>query len=110
MSKYADLFKGNGDEQLSRDQAVAKLVKPYPLVAELLAGIPKNGKDDAIPPATLTFYLDSGKFCAIVKPKDGDYLGFVTINDPEDPWGSVNSAIDGGDVSWKKRDKRTPSF
>lgn len=110
MSAYADLCKGTADEQASRDAAVAKLRKEFPLVAEILAGIPKTRDSDAIPPGTVTFYLDSGKCCAIVKPKDGDYLGFLAVDEIENPWQCVNDAINGGSVAWKKRDKRTPSF
>lgn len=110
MSAYRDLFKGDGDEQASRSAAVSAITKDFPLVAEVLAGIPKTAKDEAVPPGTITFYLDSGKPCAIIKPKDGDYLGFVPIENLFAPWASVETAIAGGLVAWKKRDKRTPSF
>jgi hypothetical protein len=110
MSAYRDLFKGDGDEQASRTVAVAAIAKDFPLVSEVLAGIPKNGKEEAVPPGTITFYLDSGKCCAIIKPKDGDYLGFVPIENLNAPWDSLESAISGGLVSWKRRDKRTPAF
>lgn len=110
MSAYKDLFKGDGNEQASREAAVSSITTAFPMVSEILAGIAKNGKDEAIPPGTITFYLDSGKCCAIIKPKDGDYLGFVPIEDIGKPWVSVETALSGGLVSWKRRDKRTPTF
>lgn len=110
MSAYADLFKGEKDEQASRTNAVFDIATDFPTVGEILAGVPKNGKEEAVPPGTITFYIDSGKCCAIVKPKDGDRLGFVVIQDIANPWGSLESAIIGGDIAWKRRDKRTPSY
>jgi len=110
MSTYRELFKGDRDEQKSREEAVSAITEDFPNVSQILAGIGKTGKEDAVPPGTITFYLDSGKWCAIVKPKEGDFCGFLPIEDIEHPWASLENAILGGLVQWKKRDKRTPSF
>lgn len=103
MSAYHDLFKGDRDEQASREIAVSGIAKEFPNVSAILSGIAKNGKEEAVPPGTITFYLDAGKCCAIVKPKDADFLGFLPIEDLHDPWGSLESAIIGGLVQWKTR-------
>lgn len=87
-------------------EAARKLCKPlskeFPFVAEILGGIEAKGDQIEVSNGTITFYVHDGKirFSANVKSAEKTFIGDVA--DILNPWGSINTALQMGDVSSKR--------
>lgn len=103
MSVFRQLVTGGGDDYERRKKAVEALSGDFPIVAEVLAGSPGDGKTPPISEGSITFFLDAdkAKFKIFVKSEGASYFGVVA--DMLNPWGSINSALLVNDVS-RKRD------
>lgn len=109
MAGLRDLLNKGRDNDAEAQKIVKPLAKEFPLVAELLGGMPEKGDQAAISPGTVTFFVHDGKmrFSANVKSAEKTFIGDVA--DILNPWGSINTALLTGDVSSKRYTERPNS-
>lgn len=110
MAGLRDLLNG-GKDYASEALRIAKpLAKDYPIVAEILGGLPEKGDQASVSAGTITFFIHEGKmrFSANVKGAEKTFIG--EVGDPLNPWGCVNSAMLVGDVSSKRYTDRKASM
>lgn len=109
MAGLRDLLNGGKDHAGEALKIAKPLSKDYPIVAEILGGIPEKGDQRAVSGGTITFFIHEGKarFSVNVKGEEKTFLGEVA--DILNPWGSINSAMLVGDVSSKRYTERKAS-
>lgn len=102
VGSIRSLINEKGDFNGGREKAVETIKEFAPLVAECLAGCPKDSQGEEMPPGSITFWLDGpvAKFTYSVKTISVTYYG--TVADLAKPWESVNSALLMGEVSRKR--------
>jgi len=82
-------------------RVVSSLDDEFPVVAQLLGGVPKEGKMPELAGGSISFYVRDGKlkFTASVKSMGKVFYGEVA--DPLKPWEGVNWAMMTNQVSSK---------
>jgi len=102
MASFRDIVAGGKNEYGQREKGTKTLKKETPFVAEILAGSPAEGGNPEVSPGTIAFFMDGTqmKFSIFVKTPETKFFGVV--QDPLNPWGSVNAALLLGDVSRKR--------
>ena len=80
----------------------AFLAETHPAVAWLLAGRPKDHPEGYMPPMNLQFFFDTGRLKACFSSRSYAFVCFLTIDDPTNPLGCVESVLQGGKIEWKK--------
>jgi len=102
MAGLRDLINGGKDHAAEALKAAKPLQKEYPIVAEILGGMPEKGDQPAVSSGTITFFVSDGRirFSANVKSAEKTFIG--DISDILNPWGSINSVMLVGDVSSKR--------
>lgn len=101
MAGLRDLLNGGKDHGEANRKIAAALKKEFPLVAEILGGLPENGKSPAIPGSAITIYIREGKACFSTNVKAASVTLYGGIADILNPWGCINSVILLGEVSSK---------
>lgn len=102
MAGLRDLLNKGKDHDAEAYKICEVLRQEFPLVAEILGGMPAEGTQPAVSPGTITFFVREGRvrFSANVKSQEKTFIG--EIADALNPWGCVNTALLTGDVSSKR--------
>jgi len=102
MAGLRDLINGGKDNDLEAQKVAKVLAKDYPLVAEILGGLSEKGDSPKVSPSAITIFIHEGKarFSTNVKSAERTLIG--EIEDLENPWGSINTALLTGGVSSKR--------
>jgi hypothetical protein len=102
MAGMRSLLKNGKDYDEEARKIVKPLEKEFPLVAELLGGLPETKTDPAVSPGTVTIFIHEGKarFSINVKSASRTFIG--DLADILNPWGAINTALLMGDVSSKR--------
>lgn len=110
MAGLRDLINGGKDHEAEAAKIAKPLAKEFPLVAEILGGLPEKGDQKAVSPGTITIFIHEGKarFSCNVKSAEKTFLG--DLPDLLNPWGCINSALLLGDVSSKRYTDRKASL
>lgn len=106
MAGLRDFLNGEKDNGEEARKLVKGLVKEFPLVAEVLGGLPEKGGQAEVSPSAITIFIHGGRirFSTNVKSAGKTILG--EVNDVLNPWGSINSALLTGEVSSKRYTER----
>lgn len=107
MAGLRDLINGGKDHDAESQKIVKCIAKEYPLVAEILGGLPEKGDEKKVSPSAITIFIHEGKarFSTNVKSAEQTFIGDLV--DLENPWGSINTALLTGGVSSKRYTART---
>lgn len=110
MDDLRKLLKGGKDYEEEARKITKPLEKEFPLVAQILGGMPATKTDDAVSPGTITIFIYEGKarFSANVKSQEKTFIG--DLEDITNPWGSINTAFLLGGISAKRYADRVSSL
>jgi hypothetical protein len=102
MASLRDLVTKESPNGKASRKIADQLREKYPLIAEILGGVEKNGDQPEISAGTITVFLREGKarFSANVKSAEATFIG--EIEDISNPWGSIEVALQTGQVNQKK--------
>lgn len=108
-SGIRSLFVGSRKTFELERRAVAALNEQYPAVAAILGGLEAEGPNPETEPGSITFFVREGKirWSANVKSADTTLIG--EVGDVLNPWGSINTALELGEVSSKRYTERKTS-
>lgn len=110
MAGLRDLLNGGKDYEAEAQKIAKPLAKEYPLVAEILGGLPEKDGKPAVSAGTVTIFIHEGKarFSVNVKSAERTFIG--DLPDLLNPWGCINSALLTGGVSSKRYTGRQTSL
>jgi len=110
MAGLRSLINGGKDHDSEAQKLVKCLAKDFPLVAEILGGLPEKGEEGKVSPSAVTIFIHEGKarFSCNVKSAEKTLIG--EIGDLVNLWGSINSALLTGQVSSKRYTERHNSY
>jgi len=100
------LLNGGKDYEKAAQQAVEALKEEFPIVAEILGGIPKSADAEAVAPGTITIYVHEGRARFTINVKSYSQTLFGEVEDVVNIWGSINCALLTGAVSSKRYTER----
>ena len=100
------LLNGGKDYEKAAQQAVEALKEEFPIVAEILGGLPKTADAEAVAPGTITIYVHEGRARFTINVKSCSQTIFGELEDIVNVWGSINCALLTGAVSSKRFTER----
>jgi len=101
------LLNGGVDYAKEAQKIVEALKKEYPLVAEILGGLPATADYEAVAPGTITIYIHEGRVRFTANVKSNSQTLFGEVGDVVNIWASINLALLTGQVSSKRFTERT---
>lgn len=101
------LLNGGRDYEKAAQEAVAAIKEEFPIVAEILGGLPKTADAEAVAPGTITIYIHEGRARFTINVKSSSQTIFGELEDIVNVWGSINCALLTGSVSSKRYTERT---
>jgi len=100
------LLNGGRDYEKAAQEAVEALKKEFPIVAEILGGLPATADSPAVAPGTVTIYVHEGRARFTINVKSYSQTLFGDVEDLVNIWGSINCALLTGAVSSKRFTER----
>jgi len=101
------LLSGGTDHAKEAQKIVQVLREAYPLVAEILGGLPATSEFEAVAPGTITIYIHESRVRFTANVKSNSQTLFGEVGDVVNIWASINLALLTGQVSSKRFTERT---
>lgn len=95
------LCTGGQDEAEKAFKAADCFREEFPIVAELLGGIPATATEPAISAGAITFYIRGGRLQWSANCKSQEKTFYGEVADSLNPWASINTGVLLGEVSTK---------
>lgn len=101
MSGY--YVKRPEDSPNRKGKAYSKMYDAWPAIATFLAGRDASEDGGAECPGSLILFLEGDKLKCCLSPKVGRQVAFTVLDEPLDPFTSLEMQILAGNLDWKQR-------